>query len=284
MTGVGHGKLVLVGEYAVLDGAPAIVAAVDHGVECTYSPTGDAIVTPGDDRFARAALGSLAIPAGTWTFRDQRPPPATGKAGFGGSAAAVVAALRCAHAVLGNAPEDAALFADALAVHRGVQGSGSGVDVAASVYGGILRFEAGSVARVAARPRLVVVWSGRSAATGPRVERYLAWRDRDAFVRESTAIVEAFPLAPIEAAEAAFQVLRAMSARAGVDWETPEITVLRQLARDRGGAAKPSGAGGGDAVVAFFPDAATEADFRDAASRAGFPPIAAVVAGPFVPA
>ena len=53
------GKLFLVGEYAVLDGAPAVVAAVDRGVRCEAWPGGEGlrIETPtGDDRFARPAL------------------------------------------------------------------------------------------------------------------------------------------------------------------------------------------------------------------------------------
>ena len=48
LTVLAPGKLVLVGEYAVLDGAPAIVAAVDRGVRCVLSP-GDAVETPAAD-------------------------------------------------------------------------------------------------------------------------------------------------------------------------------------------------------------------------------------------
>ena len=50
------GKLVLIGEYAVLDGAPAWVAAVDRGVTCEVWE-GEGIEVPQDDRFVRAALG-----------------------------------------------------------------------------------------------------------------------------------------------------------------------------------------------------------------------------------
>ena len=52
------GKLMVAGEYAVLDGAPAVVLAVDRGVQCRISPGEDLqIETPdGDDRFVRPAL------------------------------------------------------------------------------------------------------------------------------------------------------------------------------------------------------------------------------------
>jgi hypothetical protein len=60
------GKLVLLGEYAVLDGAPAVVLAVDRGVVVEGAPGGGGlhIETPdGDDRFVRPALAGTA---GRW--------------------------------------------------------------------------------------------------------------------------------------------------------------------------------------------------------------------------
>ena len=85
------GKLVLLGEYAVVDDGPAIVAAVDRGVRCRVRP-GRGCSTPGDDRFVRAALDGA--PAAHYTFEDVRPVHGiAGKPGFGGSAAATVAAV-----------------------------------------------------------------------------------------------------------------------------------------------------------------------------------------------
>ena len=50
------GKLVLIGEYAVLDGAPAAVLAINRGVRCEIRP-GAGIITPdGDTRFVAPAL------------------------------------------------------------------------------------------------------------------------------------------------------------------------------------------------------------------------------------
>src|SRR5690606_31073325 len=116
----------------------------------------------------------------------------------------------------------------------------------------------------------VVVFTGRSASTGPRVARWLAWPGRDEVVRHSRALVDGFAAAPVPTLEEAGALLRAMSERAGIDYWTPEIEALARLARERGGAAKPSGAGGGDVVVALFPDPDRIADFRAAARAAGF--------------
>ena len=86
------GKLVIAGEYAVLDGAPAIVLAIDRGVRCDIEPANTlTITTPdGDDRFVRPALQDA--PAAHYRFSAWNPTDLPEKPGFGGSAAACVAA------------------------------------------------------------------------------------------------------------------------------------------------------------------------------------------------
>lgn len=253
------GKLVLVGEYAVLDGAPAIVLAVDRGVRCVWRASSALeIHTPtGDDRFVRPALDGHP---GVYTFTDAVPAPTASKPGFGGSAAACVAACAAAGRPL----------TDAFAIHRAVQGGGSGVDVAASIAGGMIRYEAGLTSDAGPPVTPLVVWSGASAATGPRVAAYRAWPGRAAFVAESAAISAAFPAAPLTALRAAGDLLVAMAAAAGLDYLTPAHAEIRRLAADFGGAAKPSGAGGGDIAVALLPDAASTEAFAAAVTAAGF--------------
>lgn len=274
---VAPGKLVLVGEYAVLDGAPAIVVAVDRGVACDVRPAPALrIETPtGDDRFVRAALASGEAPPAAYVFSDWNPAPAATKVGLGGSAAAVVAALLAGRAARGERPAPDALAREGIAVHRAVQGSGSGLDVAAAAHGGVTRFQDGAAtalpAEVVPAERLVVAFSGTSAATGPRVERYRAWPDRAGFAAESERLVDAFASDPIGALAAGGALLRSMAARAGVDYWTPGIDALVRAATAAGGAAKPSGAGGGDVVVALFPDAARAATYAAEVAAAGFP-------------
>ena len=79
-------KLVLIGEYTVLDGAPAAVLAINRGVRCEVLP-GSGIVTPdGDTRFVAPALEHA--PEARYRFSSWNPVDLPGKPGFGGSAAA----------------------------------------------------------------------------------------------------------------------------------------------------------------------------------------------------
>ncbi len=267
------GKLVLAGEYAVVDGAPAVVMAIDRGVRCEVRLGGTqvSIETPGgDDRFVTPAL--QGAPPGRYRFADHRPVDLPGKPGFGGSAAACVAAC-----IAAGRPAH-----DAVAIHRRVQGGGSGIDVLASVHGAVHRFH-GDAAEPVAVPMPVIVYSGRSARTGPRVQAWRAWSDtaaRAAFIAASTRLVEGFEADPIASARESWALLCAMAAAAGIAYRTPALDRIVTLATDRDGAARPSGAGGGDVAVAWLPDDDARADFADACRAAGFPVIDAAVAGP----
>ena len=266
------GKLVLLGEYAVLDGAGAVVAAVDRGVQCRVEPADTLrIETPGDDRFVRAALEGA--PAARYRFEDWNPVDLPSKPGFGGSAAATVAAVLAA-----GRPG-----VDAFAVHHAVQGGGSGVDVHASLHGGVSRFPSPTPLSAPAGLEgwpLVAVWSGESAATGPRVRQYLAWPGREAFVARSAELLDLFPQEPLRALREAWPLLRAMAAGAGILYATDALVRIVALAEALGGAAKPSGAGGGDVAVALFPDPETRARFEAACAAEGLPTIAVRVVGP----
>ena len=259
------GKLVLLGEYAVLDGGAALVQAIDRGVRCDITPASSLrIETPdGDDRFVRPALLGAG---GLFRFSAWNPVDLPGKPGFGGSAAACVAAC-----VAAGRPA-----LDAVAIHHAVQGSGSGIDVMASALGGTLLVQRG-VCSPSAAPLPVVVYSGASARTGPRVERYRAWADggaaHRAFLERSSAAVQGFAADPLAAVRAALDNLVDMARQAGLDYLSPALERIVALARAHGGAAKPSGAGGGDVAVAWFLDPLAQAAFLAACQAEGLPPI-----------
>jgi len=265
---VAPGKLMLAGEYAVLDGAPAIVLAVDRGVRCDISVSDHLdIETPtGDDRFVRPPLEGHI---GRYVFSAWNPTDLEEKPGFGGSAAACVAATLAA-----GLPAT-----DALSIHHAVQGGGSGADVLASIHGGMIRFQDGEA--TALEPICpVVVWSGKSAETQPRVDHYLASTDRDAFVRASTEIVDAFTGNPLGMLRENANLLMHMSVETGLPYMTPSLAAIQKMARDFGGAAKPSGAGGGDCAVALFPDDDASKAFIAAITARGRTVIPLGVAGP----
>jgi phosphomevalonate kinase len=248
------GKVVLLGEYAVLDGAPAIVAAVDCGVIGRYSPGPTLQIEAPDDRYVGPAL--LDAPAGTYAFFGWNPTATPTKPGLGSSAAATVAAVVLAQRARGMSAEPDYIFARAALVHHRVQGSGSGIDIAASTFGGILHFQSGEVEQVHVDigERLGVAFVGGSSATGPRAVAYRAAPDRGAFVNRSTAIVAGWAADPIGAFAEACDNLADLDRRIGLGWWLPAYGPVLAAARAHGGAAKPSGAGGGDVVVALFPD------------------------------
>jgi phosphomevalonate kinase len=257
---IAPGKVVLVGEYAVVDGGPAVVMAIDRGVRCDVHD-GSGIETPdGDVRFVAPAIGD-ARERERFVFSDWNPPDVGGsKPGLGGSAAACVAAC-----IAVDRPAT-----DAYEIHATVQGGGSGVDVAASVYGGILLFERRKVVGLSPL-QPVVVYSGSGAATRPRLERYREWSDRPAFVRESRLAVYAFLDDPLAGMERDAALLDRMVASAGIDYWTRHLRAIVEAARACGGAAKPSGAGGGDCAVALFSSSADRAAFRERCAAEGFP-------------
>jgi phosphomevalonate kinase len=262
------GKLMIAGEYAVLDGAPAIVLAVDRGVRCDIAVSDHLhIETPdGDDRFVRPPLEGHI---GHYRFSAWNPTDLPEKPGFGGSAAATVAACLAA----GRPAEDA------VEIHRAVQGGGSGADVLASIHGGMIRVHQGQVTALSPiRP--VVVWSGESAQTQPRIDHYRSHADRQRFISESTAIVDAFADNPIAMLRENAELLMNMSVETGLAYMTPALAMVSDVARSLGGAAKPSGAGGGDCAVALFPDEGTERAFIEAISARGLTVIPVGLAGP----
>lgn len=199
------GKVVVCGEYAVLDGATAIVMAIDRRARVRLSRH-DAgwhrLTAPGFDerpcefyiddtgkaapREATCAAVDLSLLSSVWkTVRpaatgslqvelDTRPffhPGSTEKLGLGSSAALVVA-LTAALLQLTGDPRDAAGLA--FAAHRELQGGyGSGADVAAATRGGVVAYRTLSVEALSWPEGLhrALLWSGRPASTAARIAR-----------------------------------------------------------------------------------------------------------------
>jgi phosphomevalonate kinase len=289
------GKLVLSGAYAVLEGAPCLVAAVDRfAVADTSRPA--VFVT--DE--VRAALEAGAFdppegqgprPAAPWfdasALRERALDGTSRKLGLGSSAAILAASLA---AVLGDRIQDeaalrAAVFPRALAAHRKAQGGGSGVDVAASVFGGVLlaRLEkdgeldvgphalpVGTVVEVFASPVAAVtrelLGRVRALAAGrPAVYRAAI----EAATLRAHAAVEARTLAALVLAlDAQTDALETLGREAAAPIVTGEVAALRPAARAAGGAFAPSGAGGGDIAI-FVGRAPSPQSFRDQAAARG---------------
>lgn len=285
------GKVVLSGSYSVLEGAPAIVAAVDRYVIADASRRADFVTAE-----VRAAIDAGSLDFAPWfdasALRVTEPDGSSRKLGIGSSAAILVASLAAA------SPEGAsreALFEQALAAHRVAQGGGSGVDVAASVFGGILvcslnptsgsldvrphALPSGTVVEVFSSPisaetrsllRLVRAFAERAP------KEYRSLMDRSA-AGANLAMRARAPSEFIEAFREQTMALGELGEKAGAPIVTPETARLAAIAESEGAAFGPSGAGGGD--IALFIGAAASSDaFRAEARGAGLSPLAMQIA------
>jgi len=281
------GKLVLSGAYAVLEGAPALVTAVDRYV----SADGNAVSSFTTPEFTAARPGSAQPYFDASPLRDQGQ-----KLGLGSSAAILVACLGVLRAR--ERPETPlaelrqAVFEEALAAHRRAQGGGSGVDVAASSFGGHLlarREPSGalSISEVSLPEELVLgVWAtGDPASTSHFVATVFDLKRRDpaTFAQKFGAQAEASEaFAAAVTRGSAADLVRALSAQHGALKELGEaagapivVDAVRQLherAQAEGACVLPSGAGGGD-VSLYAGLAAPSPELLALARRLGQKPL-----------
>jgi phosphomevalonate kinase len=94
-------------------------------------------------------------------------------------------------------------------------------------------------------------------------------------VAPATALIEACEngdaAGAVTALADAGEALAALGRAAGVDLETEMVRTLSRRAAPWGGAAKATGAGGGDMALAAFPDPGSAAGFRDEIAGLGIP-------------
>jgi phosphomevalonate kinase len=321
-------KVFLAGEYAVLEPRrPALVVGIDRklhaiadrsgrGLRIVHAPTGvawDGGAPPAELRFAaRAAELALRFCGGGGdlriVFEDDLALEGR-KLGLGGSAAACVLAVRAVCATSATAVGEDEVVSLALAAHWVEQGgSGSGADVAAAAFGGVLEVRSEFSWRngeevmamapkeiAAARPlrirrvrvppdlRLLLAYAGAPADTRAMVRevRKLARADPDRWAARVHEISEAAEqlrdslesadrLATLAAVRRGGAAMEALGQDARVPIVTPELARACALASAAGAAGKPSGAGGGDcAVILAFGD--EDRDRAEAALRPHLP-------------
>lgn len=301
------GKLVLSGEYAVLDGAPAIVMAVNRRASVTVSALEDdchVIDSVGHDpgRF-KSDGGKLQFVAGERSHRlfaavwNTVAPTPTGsrifkldtnsfvdpdsgkKLGIGSSAALTVAL--CA-ALVGSSADRETIVEVAMRAHRHFQGGvGSGVDIASSISGGMIEYRIDqTVATRSAWPDGVcyaLLWSGVPANSKDKLKQL----DRQTRKFSCTVLGDS--------AERVANAWRLNDSHVLIDEYANYIEALRRFDSDyelgifdaghdqlRDAAIrqslvyKPCGAGGGDVGVVLGTDAAKLAAFTRNATRLGF--------------
>jgi phosphomevalonate kinase len=268
------GKLFLGGEYAVLDGAPAIVAAVGRHARANFVPGSSPSSAVVAAAMTEARRHLPALPPGAAQVDTSSFMRGGVKLGLGSSAAAAVAAVGAAFewGGLPLAQHRELLLESADAAHRAAQGGlGSGADIAAAVHGGFLRFVRNSDGSSDIQPttvapdlHLVTFWTRAAARTVDFITgvRRFAETNPAAHARRladlhatAARFAEAFPRDPaalVEQAAAYGEAMVALGADAALPIVPPAVAEAMALARSLGGAAKPSGAGGGDMGVGFF--------------------------------
>ena len=316
------GKLVLLGEYAVLFGHPALVMAVDRRarVELASAPgrvwqvtapgfadtsasfeidpeggvswSRDSVWAADSFGLVEQVLNSLLATASV-DFGELPPvsmvldtraffqPSESGSVKLGlGSSAALTVALGAGMLSWAGIDDSRVPVATRLnrmlELHRGFQGGrGSGIDLAASLLGGVIEYgldDHGAV-RVADSLdlpedlHLVVLWTGRSASTGSFLERLdvqlkagvaSAVDALDELGGIAAAGIEALNSGALStflgAVDSFADAMERLGEAAGLQILSTEHLELGRLARAAGAHYKPSGAGGGDVGIGFSDD------------------------------
>ncbi|MBF6329422.1 phosphomevalonate kinase [Nocardia transvalensis] len=327
MIGRAPGKLFVAGEYAVVEpGHPALLVAVDRYVTVTatpgsgpsevrvrsdlrsgtaefdYGPNG--LTAHGDDAAADWAPIVSAVDVVTELLSEagRRPGPvelavdstlhnAGTKFGLGSSGAVTVATIEALTALYELPVSPEIRYRLAMLATARLNPRASGGDLAASVWGGWIRYSAPDREQIRAmaardgltaalradwpgfsiRPlpppadaELLVGWTGAPASTAARVGRADAsgWRGSSAhreFLRGSSALVDEAVAALergagdrlAETVRACRRLLADLDRATGIGIFTDRLRTLCETAEACGAAAKPSGAGGGDCGIAI---------------------------------
>ena len=211
------------------------------------------------------------------------------KYGLGSSAAVTVATVKALCRFYNLPVTKDKIFKLAAIAHFEVQGNGSLGDVAASVYGGWIAYHSFDRQWLAQQRKyldlrtlvdlpwpdlkieslkapsnlqLLIGWTGKPASTSQLVDKISLFKARQQkeyrqFLEDSKhciqRMVDGFHNADLESIKNEIrynrELLKQLGTNSGVHIETPVLNKLCEIAEDFGGAAKTSGAGGGDCGI-----------------------------------
>lgn len=275
MSHIGLGKIILLGEHAVVYGYPALAAALDRGVriDAVPTPAGGSLrvdvpswnlkVTVDDEHSFARGLAAIADAVGLdrpplTLVGDAQIPPG---AGLGASAAFAVAISRALLTHMKKPIDMASVSRAAAASEEVLHGKASGVDVALAIQGGVGVFRKSTGLRPIQLKslRVLVGPSGAPRSTAAMVDRVAQATSGvvdDERLRELGNLTDTGTQALLRGDLLALghDMNRAHELLAGLGVSTPLLDALCDVARKLGAyGAKLTGAGGGGSVIAIAP-------------------------------
>lgn len=264
------GKLMLMGEHAVVYGYPCMVTAVDQRLYVSAERTNNSrlsldVPQSADTRFLEAAIAKFFATQGDF-LRDRGVSLSvksefTSKVGLGSSSAVTVATLKALSTIFERPLTNREIFDLAYQVTLDIQGVGSGFDIAAATYGGTLYFKKGGevIEPLPHAVPLVVGYTGVKADTPTLVKMVMSKREQ--YPEKVDRIFEAVGKLVLQGKEA---LLACDWAKLGklmnFDQEylrdlgisSEKLEALISAAKEAGAwGSKLSGAGGGDCMIAL---------------------------------
>lgn len=262
------GKVILIGEHAVVHGHKALAGAIERGLRCTAqpqlgpsrlcAPAWQIDVQVGDDHPVADALGRMLAASGAADLSLEILGDLPAAAGLGSSAALCVSIARA----LGPKRSDDEVVALANLGERSFHSQPSGIDVALSCRGGfgVYQRESGLEALTCQALPIVVGLSGVPRSTATMVTGVAERMSSSTVVRNSIERIGALTQdaqAALQASDLSALGILMNECHGHLQTIGVSIDILDQMvstAREAGAlGAKLTGAGGGGSMIALAP-------------------------------
>jgi mevalonate kinase len=279
------GKAMLSGEFAVLFGGTAIMMPVPRYLKITeidivpdkpYTPVIQLAlrhpipeISEHEKKFGRS---HVVIDAGDFLTANSGNIPLKLGLGLSAAEATAVTAFRFEKAGSPWIQNKAAIFAHAYKIHSlAQQGLGSGADVACCAFAQPLRyklikskpsFEVIDRSNIVYSVPMALVWTGQSSNTRQLITKFSAWalgKDEKSkkllsdLIEISDRLANTWFIAPnvefYKVMDEFTEIMDECAKGAEISFRLPIHDELDKWARQHGGRAKPTGAGGGDMVL-----------------------------------